>query len=91
MDSLNIMIDSQHLSTVAAALLRLAADYPLHITISGTLDECIAREQEIMHLLAQTPHKPTFTFGIGFDMTKFASDADRFAVKLHDFGRRGVE
>jgi len=86
MDRLNLTIDSMHLSTVAAALLALSSKYPMHITISGTLQECIDREQEIMKLLH--PVKPTFTFGIGIDLSTI-TPSDAIAFKLHDFGFRG--
>jgi hypothetical protein len=88
-ERLSIIIDSMHLSTVAASLIKLASDYPLHITISGTLAECVAREQEILKLLY--PIKPWFTFGVGMNLQDFAKDPTFYAVKLHDFGRRGGE
>jgi hypothetical protein len=88
MERLNVTIDSMHLSTVAAALLAMAQKYPMHITISGTLQECIDREQEIMKLLH--PIRPTFTFGVGCDLLSI-TPSDAIAFKLHDFGRRGGE
>lgn len=51
-----------HVDTVAANLIKLAADYHLNIKISGTLEDCLAKREEILKLLA--PIKPTFTFGI---------------------------
>jgi len=88
MERLSVLIDSMNVSTVAAALLKLSAERDLHITVQGTLQECIARAQEITALVA--PHKPTFTFAVGIDMTKLAAEADTcmYAVKVTDFGGR---
>ena len=65
---LNVMIDSASTATVAAALLYLADQHPLNITISGTLDEVQAQHDEIVTLLAKSRYQPTFTFGIGADL-----------------------
>jgi hypothetical protein len=73
MNRLNLIIDSMNLSTVSANLVKLAAEYPLNITITGTLEECVAKRDEILRLLA--PIEPTFIFGIGGDLTKFASNS----------------
>jgi len=88
MDRLSVLVDSMNVSTIAAALLKLSAERELHITVQGTLQECIAREREIALLLA--PRKATFMFAIGFDKATLAREADfcMYAVKVTDFGGR---
>lgn len=95
---LMVMIDSYDFNTVKAALIELAAEHPLHISISGTLEQCLACGDKITTLLA--PVVPTFTFGVGSDLMQQApADSMQYAIKikmtdgdsikLHDFGYRG--
>jgi len=93
-------VDSASISHVAAALLYLASQYPLSIRLSGTLEQCVARTDEIKALLAKSRfNQPNFIYGIGGDlftnmrgaslaMKELATRGD-YAFKLHDFGFRG--
>jgi hypothetical protein len=95
---LNVMIDSQNIKTVAAALLYLADQAALSIRISGTAEELKAKQEEITKLLSHSRYQPTFVFcvEIDFNTVRGASLAnvagaaqENVAFKLHDFGFRG--
>src|SRR5271167_513311 len=67
---LNVMIDSQSIATVAAALLYLADQADLSITISGTPEELVARKAEIEKLLSRSRYsQPTFVFAVTMDFS----------------------
>jgi len=60
------MIDSASVATVAPALLYLADQYPLSITLSGTPEQVEQRMAEIVKLLAGSRYsKPSFILAVG--------------------------
>jgi hypothetical protein len=62
------MIESQSITTVAPALLYLADQYPLSITLSGTPEQVEQRMTEVVKLLAGSRYsKPTFVLAVGGD------------------------
>ena len=68
---LNVMIDSQSIATVAAALLYLAEQAELSICISGTTEELVARKAEIEKLLSRSRYShPMFLFAVHTDWSK---------------------
>jgi hypothetical protein len=68
---LNVMIDSQRIQTVAAALLYLAEQAELSIKISGTTEELVAKKDEIEKLLAHSRfNHPTFVFAVVIDFSQ---------------------
>jgi hypothetical protein len=95
MERLHILIDSYDLSTVSASLVKLATEYDLTITISGTMEGVLLRHAEIEQLLMpviaarNTKDAIKYIFGIGNPYLAVDPDVGRFAFKLHDFGRRG--
>ena len=63
---LNVMIDSASVTRIAPALLYLADQYPLSITLSGTPEQVEQRMAEIVKLLSGSRYsKPTFVFAVG--------------------------
>jgi hypothetical protein len=93
MERLNVMIDSKVIQTVAAALLYLADQAELNITISGTPEELATRKMEIEQLLSHSRYsQPTFVFAVVMDFNAvrgatlanvtLAARQDR-AFKLH--------
>lgn len=68
---LNVMIDSQHIATVAGTLLYLADQAELSIKISGTPEELVAKKAEIEKLLSHSRHsQPTFVFAVELDFSQ---------------------
>lgn len=60
------MIDSAETATVAPALLYLADQYPLSITLSGTPEQVERRMAELVKLLAGSRYsEPTFVIAMG--------------------------
>lgn len=79
MERLNLIFDSMLVASASENLKKLAAEHPLNITVTGTLERCLAVREEMLTLLASI--KPTFTFGIGSDMALATAEIHGQVVK----------